>query len=286
MHGGHSSEFCEHATSTLREIVEAALEFGYHAYGISEHPPRYEERFLFPEEIARNWTVERTIFDFEAFVPAARSLAVEYADRITLLCGFEVESVPAIDYIRIAQDIRERYKLDYCVGSIHWLDDMILDYSPEHLDLAIQAFGGVERLAVRYYEEVATMVRGVKPEVVGHLDLLRKFVRPFEALETPAIQLAEEHALEAIREQDALLDINTAGYRKGLGTPYPAPRLLQTAVHKFGIGVCFGDDSHCVNDVGAGIQEARQYLLENGVNAIAYLTRENGRIVRKTASLR
>ena len=43
LHGGHSGEFCEHASATLRELLEAAVEFGFDTFGVSEHAPRVEE---------------------------------------------------------------------------------------------------------------------------------------------------------------------------------------------------------------------------------------------------
>jgi len=52
LHGGHSGEFCDHAGGTLREMVEAAVAFGYRTFGVSEHAPRYEPRFLYAEERA------------------------------------------------------------------------------------------------------------------------------------------------------------------------------------------------------------------------------------------
>ena len=52
-----------------------------------------------------------------------------------------------------------------------------------------------------------------------------------------------------------------------------------------GIGFCFGDDSHGPDQVGAGIEDAREYLLENGVDRVTTLTREDGEVVRKVARL-
>ena len=40
-----------------------------------------------------------------------------------------------------------------------------------------------------------------------------------------------------------------------------------------GIGFCFGDDSHGPAQVGARIDDARDYLLANGVGEVTVLTR-------------
>jgi histidinol-phosphatase (PHP family) len=119
---------------------------------------------------------------------------------------------------------------------------------------------------------------------VGHLDLIRRNAEPDAKLDTPAIRKAAGLALEAVRARGCILDLNTAGYRKGLGSPYPAPWLLRQA-HEMGIGFCFGDDSHGPHQVGEGIEQARGYLFENGVDTVTVLTRENGAVVRRVVAL-
>ncbi len=108
-------------------------------------------------------------------------------------------------------------------------------------------------------------------------------------LETERVRRAAMATLEAVRAAGAILDLNTAGWRKGLGEPYPAPWLMRAA-HAMGIGFCFGDDSHRPSEVGAGVERARSYLLENGVDSVTVLTREgdvgSGAIVRRRVALR
>jgi len=137
---------------------------------------------------------------------------------------------------------------------------------------------------VHYYETVADMVRALTPEVVGHIDVIRKNAPSDAELDTPAIRHAARKALEAVKDAGAILDLNSAGYRKGLDTPYPAPWLVREA-HAMGIPFCFGEDSHSVGDVGAGIEDARRYLLANGVTGITALNRRGGEVVREAVPL-
>jgi histidinol phosphatase-like PHP family hydrolase len=52
-----------------------------------------------------------------------------------------------------------------------------------------------------------------------------------------------------------------------------------------GIGFCFGDDSHGPHQVGEGVEQARGYLIENGVDTVTVLTREDGAVVRRVVAL-
>jgi histidinol-phosphatase (PHP family) len=119
---------------------------------------------------------------------------------------------------------------------------------------------------------------------VGHFDVIRKRALPYGDCDTPSIRRAAESALEAVRGAGCILDLNTAAYRKGLGTPFPAPWVVQKA-HAMGIPFCFGDDSHAPDQVGAGVERAREYLLENGVTSITALTRIDGGIGRTVLPL-
>ena len=285
LHGGHSSDYCDHGESTLREMLDAAVEAGYHTFGVAEHAPRDESRFLYDEEVKRGWDVAKVQRDFEAYAAATQSLAEEYAGRLNVLRGFEAEVVPANRYADLMLELRARFRFDYMVGSVHWVDDRITDYSQESFDAVFGAYPSLDALAVRYYERVAEMVRALRPEVVGHIDVIRKYARPHGRADTPAIRDAADGALEAIRDARTIIDVNTSAYRRGLDTPYPAPWLLERAVRHFGIGVCFGDDSHSVAQVGAGILEARAYLLEHGVACLSTLARSEAGVVLTDVAL-
>ena len=243
LHGGHSGEFCEHAAGSLRAVVESALAKGFLIYGVSEHAPRDEDRFLYASEREKGYTIERLYEEFDAYAKAVRALAEEYADRMTLLCGFEAEVVPTANYRELMTGHRERHGFDYMVGSVHYVNEIPIDGERADFDRAVESCEGLEAFAIQYYEAVAEMVEALRPDVVGHLDLIRKNAPPEADLATPVIRRAADRALEAVREAGAVLDLNTAGWRKGLGSPYPAPWLVQRA-READVAFCFGDDSH------------------------------------------
>jgi histidinol-phosphatase (PHP family) len=284
LHGGHTGEFCDHAHGSLREAVEAAVAFGYHTYGLAEHAARTEARFLYPEELELGWDIGKIQADFDAYARTARNLSEEFADRITILCGFEADNIPADSFGKRVHDFRERYAFDFVVASNHYVDEILIDGHESSFERALARYGALEPLVLRYYESLAEMVDALKPEVVGHFDVIRKRALPYGDCDTPAIRRAAEGALETVRAHQCILDLNTGGYRKGLGTPFPAPWAVQKA-HDMGIPFCFGDDSHAPDQVGAGIERAREYLLENGVRSITALKRENGVIGREILSI-
>ncbi len=76
--------------------------------------------------------------------------------------------------------------------------------------------------------------------------------------------------------------VKRAATEKG-GAPYPAPGSWMRAGP--GIPKSFGDDSHSAAQVGAGIDEARRYLLAHGVREITRLRRGKGGLNRERVPL-
>ena len=284
LHGGHSGDFCEHAEGSLREILEAAVKENYHTFGVTEHAPRLESRFLYPDELEKGFTVEKLVSDFEQYHKMLSALVEEFSDRIVILRSFEAEIIPSNSYVKVMKGYKEKYTCDYMLGSVHYVNDIIIDLGIEPFERALEMHGGLDSLAIRYYETVARMVEELRPDVVGHFDLIRRYGHQFGSVDTPGIRKMAEEALQVVKEYDCILDLNTSGYRKGLGGPYPAPWILDLA-NRMGVGFCFGDDSHSPIMVGAGVEEARDYLLQNGIKTVTVLTKESGNMVKKIVPL-
>lgn len=266
-HGGHSSAYCDHAFSPLCDMLDAAVAQGFAAYGITEHAPRYGERYLYNEEKAQGWTVDTLVEKFDQYAKDSLTLQEAYRGRLRILRGFEAEVVPDAQYLELMLGLRETYGFEFLVGSVHYVDDFVIDYTTEAFLEAAEALGGVEALAVRYYQTVAEMAARLRPEVVGHLDLIRKLAPDRDAVRTPRVRQAAFRTLEVIKEHGGIVDINTTPLRRGDSVPYVEPWLLDAAVAT-GLRFTFGDDSHSVEQVGANIAEARGYLLEHGVTEV------------------
>lgn len=284
LHGGHSGEFCDHAQGMLREVLDAAVAAGCPAYGVSEHAPRLADQYLYETEVHMGWTVDKIVQDFERYAETIHAVAEEYADRLEILRGFEIEVVPPDRYAEIMQGYRKKHSFDYIVGSVHFLYDVSIDGPVDKYEFAMSAAGGAERLAIEYYEAIAEMVATMKPEVVAHLDLIRLNGHLHGGFDSPAIRDAVEGTLEAIKRHHGIIEVNTAGWRKGLQYPYPEPWIVERA-SALKIPFCFGDDSHGPHQVADGIPRARDYLLEHSVTSITILTRDGNAVERKVVPL-
>lgn len=264
IHGGHSGEFCNHATDRLEEIIVAYAEQGFHWAGITEHIPPIDDRFLYPEEIEAGLNARSLYRRFERYITQCRWLQRKYADTIKIFVGFETEHYSgSIPYLR---SLIHRFEPDYILGSVHHIDDIGFDYSAETYAQAVKATGNIEALYCRYFDAQYQLISEIIPPVIGHFDLIRIYDPDYTShLELPAVRKKVRRNLELIRNLDLILDMNVRAIVKGGSEPYPTRSILEQAV-KLGIPLVPGDDSHGVESVGLHIDVAIELLVEVGAD--------------------
>ncbi len=280
-HGGHSGQYCRHAKGALRAVVERACELGFSTYGLAEHCPRLRTMDLFPGE--EDLGPEGLVAQFEGYMAEARRLQAEFASRIELLVGFESEVIPANGWREHTASLRRVYHADFIIGSAHTVFERPIDLKPELTEELAEQAGGWDALCIAYFEQVVQVATELRPEVLGHLDLIRRF-KGHDVEFVPNVWRAIERALEAARAQGALLEVNAAPVRRGFGPVYPGPTILARAC-QMDIPVTLGDDSHGPQDVGGGLDACLEAIAAAGYSRVHYLTREGGAVATKSAEV-
>jgi histidinol-phosphatase (PHP family) len=271
-HGGHSGQFCNHAKSTLEEVIDTAIARGFTHYGLSEHCPRYRQADLYPGEEAMG--VAGLAAAFDGYVKRAFELRDARAGQIELLIGFETETLPPERWLDAMTRLRQAHAFDYIVGSVHDICGRWLDYSASDAAVLAADLGGPEQLRLAYFDQVTNMVERLKPDIVAHLDLVRKYDPPGFTFSAPVVG-AIDKTLDAIQANGSVLDVNCAAFRNGYGPVYPLPQILERA-QAMGIPVTLGDDSHGVETVGVGLDQSLAAIAAAGYRSVAYLTRAEG----------
>ena len=279
-HGGHSGRYCRHASGDLGAVVERAIALGFSHYGLSEHAPRYRREDMFDDEA--DLEPEDTSTMFQAYVTEAEALRAAHGDRIELLVGFETEHLPPEGWREQMRELRARNGFEYAVGSVHDVAGRCIDFTPEKTADVARSCGGREAMQLRYFDQVTELVSHLRPEIVGHIDLIRKF--DGEARFNSIVMNKIESTLEAVRAVGAVLDVNARAHRRGFGPVYPLPEIL-TLAKGMGIGVTLGDDSHGPQDVGVGLDECLRAIGEAGYEEVHYLTRVDGAVRWKRTNL-
>jgi len=262
VHGGHSGEFCCHAKDTLEEIIKAYIKKGFSWVGITEHMPFSSNELLYPEEKEAGFDLHETYRRFAGYISKCRKLQKKYSSSIKIYVGFETEMFSG--FTPFIKKLIEKFKPDYIVGSLHHIQDMGFDYSKQQYDETAQAVGGLDALYCEYFDQQYEMIKMLKPEVVGHFDLIRIFDPNYHIqLKKPDIQNRIKRNLELIKKLDLIIDFNLRALYAGASEPYPSRAILLKALD-LGIAVVPGDDSHGVETVGLYVKEGIKILQDLG----------------------
>ncbi len=221
----------------LRTFVIAARERGITELGFSEH-----DEYLSRIDLA-----------------VLQRLRQEFPD-MNIRLGLEVDFIPGREeHIR---EISRQYDFDYLIGSIHFIDGWGFDH-PDFSHL----FTGkdIDQIYRSYFELVHRAVKSGLFDVVGHLDLIKIWGhRPRKH----SVKHYVEPLLNSIKAAGMVIEINSAGLRKPVKEIYPAPELVDLIFSR-GIAVTLGSDAHHPAQLGEGLPEARQMLIDAGFKSIA-----------------
>ncbi len=262
VHGGHSGQFCHHATDTLEEIIQLYITKEFSWVGITEHSPAISEELLYPDQRAANLTPDFQFHRFTSYMRECRRLQQKYSREIRIFAAMEIETYSG--YEQFVPFLLEKFQPDYIVGSVHFVDDMGFDYSQEQYDKTIAGAGGIVPLYCKYFDLQYAMIKLLKPSVVGHFDLIRIFDPGYkQRLMEPDIMARIKRNLQLIAELDLIMDFNLRSLLKGADEPYISRVILEMA-RNLGITVVPGDDSHGLSSVGANMAQGIQLLAELG----------------------
>lgn len=231
-------------------------------------------RLLALLQIASAITPAKLTALFAAYHAEAVRLRDKHAPHITILLGVEIDWIRASsrDWV---EGLLRTYAFDLFVGSVHHVHAIPIDYdAPSYVRARDRAGGTDERLFEAYFDAQFEMVCALKPPVVGHFDLVRLKSDDVDASfqRWPGVWRAVERNLAYIAGYGGLLEVNSAGLRKGLAEPYPKAEICE-AFLKGGGRFTLSDDSHGVEQVGTKYGEVLEFVEKAGIQEIYFLER-------------
>ncbi len=262
VHGGHSAQFCDHATDTLEDIIKRYIELEFSWVGITEHTPAITTQLLDPGQVKLGLTPEALLNTFASYMDECRRLQEKYSSKIQIFAAMEIETYSGFE--QFVPFLLERFTPDYLVGSIHFVDDISIDYSKQTYAKAVQQLGNIDKLYCRYFDQQYEMIKLLRPAVVGHFDLIRIFDKDYKIrLQQPEIWQRIKRNLDLVKEFGLILDLNLRSLVKGANEPYISRSILELACD-MNIAVVPGDDSHGVASIGGYMGQGISLLSELG----------------------
>ena len=225
--------------NTPEEMILEAIRLGLETVGISDHS----------SGDPCGMTLEQSA-DYRAEIAALKE---KYAGQIRVLCGLERDF--------LTDDFNE---YDYTIGSVHWLPmpdghRVSIDWTPEKLrEGAKKYFGGdFYALAEAYYAAVARVVEVTKCDIIGHFDLVSKFIEVDPAFDVkhPRYVKAWQQAADELLKTGKPFEVNTGAMSRGYRTePYPA-KDIRDYIRAHGGKLIMSSDAHAKENITYGFKE-------------------------------
>lgn len=212
-----------------------------------------------------DWAVKP--IDYPVLRDNLTTLCKEFSDDVQVRFGLEVDYFPTKE-----EEIRkaiEYFPVDYVIGSIHFIGEWNYD-----TDKSLYGKWSNDELYKMYFELVQKAAKSGLFDVMGHLDLIKKFsIWP----ESDQTHLYEE-TLKIIKEADVVIELNTSGIDRPCNEFLPNKKILELAA-KIGVPVTLGSDAHRPEQVARHFESAVELLKSVGYTKITrFRNRKRGEI--------
>lgn len=167
---------------------------------------------------------------------------------------------------------------DYIIGSVHYIyksgEYISVDLEPETLDKRIKMYfdGDFDKFAEEYFALVSDVVNKTHCDIIGHIDLISKFIETNPRPITDRYKSAALKCVESLIPYNKPFEINVGAITRGYRTsPYPADFILKE-IFKLGGKIVINGDCHNKNNLGDYLDLAINYAKKCGFKERLILT--------------
>ncbi|MCF0142519.1 MAG: histidinol-phosphatase HisJ family protein [Parasporobacterium sp.] len=244
------SRFSGDSQAVPEEVVQACIKAGMKHMCITDH-----QDLDFPE--VGPFNKDSFVQDQPAYFACWEELREKYKGSIDIRIGLEcgIEEHTAEEQLKRTKDV----PYDFIINSRHVVSREIIK-----LDQYFSVYGTREAMD-RYFEKVyGNLTLFPNFDVAGHLDFLLRFAA--DKTEGAYSYHADryEAILKKVIELGKGIEINTAGYRKGMNGPNPCVEALKRYKELGGEIITVGSDAHTPSDVASRFDVAEALLKEIG----------------------
>ena len=242
----HSS-FSSDSEASMESMIEAGIRLGLTAMCFTEHLD-YD---YVPGE-------PDFIVDTPAYLDCLRRCRDLYGSRIELLFGIELGLQPHLT--RRLNDYISQWDFDFVIGSSH------LVHGADPYYPAFSEGRKEEDCYLEYFETIIENLNAFSDiDVYGHIDYVVRYgpnKNRFYSYEKYKEILDE--VLKNIIAHGVGLELNTAGYKYGLGAPNPHPDVLRRYRELVGEIITVGSDGHAPEHLAYDFGKVKDILLGCG----------------------
>lgn len=259
----HSS-FSSDADASLYDISTCSVKKGLKEIGIADHIS------FFPQD--PNYILFK---DYESYKKEIELVRCDFKPHLSIWWGVEIDyyyekELEIINFLNM-------YDFDYCLVSVHYVDGFSLmeekfyrEYSPEK--------------GVKKYIEILQRALNAVPSgmlsAAAHIDWIKRGWKKYWGFYPydPDFLLRQGlgNVLQLIVRRGVFLEINSSGYRRHLGEPFPGQEILACYKEVGGKYCILGSDAHHKEEVAADFLKIRPMVRYLGLELVSL-----GQIIKK-----
>lgn len=262
------------SAATPEDMAKAAFDLGVSHFALTDHIELDE----FHDGEWDYWAaIEKTR-------PAFEKLKAEYDGKMHIYYGAEIGQ-PMYN-LHTAEEILAAHDYDFVLGSVH----RTCHY--EHMGKIPDNEFDRKRVMIEYWEDMLNLVEWGKFCSLAHITFLLRFTN----VDTPTGLVVEkteraqaaydtyktiiDKILEIIVKKDIALEVNSSGYRRGLGGPMASAPFIKRYKELGGKLITVGSDAHQTSDVAKDIDKCYALLRELGFNEICVFKKKEPKFIK------
>lgn len=256
----HTHSIFSDGENTLEEMALAAISKGFSSLGFSDHSAISG---------CDDWCMP--IEKYNSYFAECEKIKERYKGELEVFIGLEMDLLSE----------RCDHPLDYAIGSCHHVvkngKRICIDNTVEELTNGVnECFGGdVLALCEEYYREVANIADRDDLDIVGHFDLVTKFIEICPGIIDVTSKRfidAEDEAIKALVGAGKIFEINTGAIGRGKRTfPYPSQRVLKK-ITELGGKITISSDCHDKDHLDCYFSECEAIAKKCGFDEVYFLT--------------
>lgn len=241
------SQFSGDSSSPLDSMINASIERGLAGICFTDHLD-----IDYPDD------PDLFLLDLPNYYASVMANQKMYAGRLPVLFGIELGLQPHLAALH--QDILSQYPFDFVIGSSHVVHGMD-PYFPKFYE------GRDEKAAYReYFESILENLDAFHDfDVYGHIDYVVRYgPTKNENYDWTEYEEIINEILKKLIQLGKGIEINTGGFKYGLGHPNPTEAIIRRYKELGGEIITLGADAHSPEHVGFDFEKLPRILKNAG----------------------
>lgn len=211
------------------DMIEQAIRLGLDTICITDH---------FDKDYPKNGEHEEFQLDVDSYFPKMKELQERYKKDISIRIGVEIGLQPHLG--AFYHELAAKYPFDFIIGSVH----VVGGKDPYYRDLFEEKSD--EELYRQAFEETLINIKNNKDfDVLGHIDYIVRYGKTkAENYSYRKYSDIIDEILIYLIQNGKGIELNTAGFKYGLGFCHPHPEIIKRYKELGGEIITIGSDGH------------------------------------------